>query len=194
MYFIMRHIRFEIFIDKMVPYALMFVILHMILNLFFLDIIHDYEDLLIFLEFFLITFVLGFDVVFKYRRSTSKKYFLKHHWLEIFAVFPFMLIFRLFEEAYLITRLAPVEAPVSSTQTVLHEVKGLSSGTRIVRDAELAGRASRVGMFSKVARIPAFIRGAIFFEHPLTKRNKKHHKLHFFFYSKHAKKALRRNR
>ena len=89
MYFIMRHIRFEIFIDKMVPYALMFVILHMILNLFFLDIIHDYEDLLIFLEFFLITFVLGFDVVFKYRRSTSKKYFLKHHWLEIFAVFPF---------------------------------------------------------------------------------------------------------
>ena len=85
----------------------------------------------------------------------------------------FVLLFRLFEEAYLITRLAPVEAPVSSTQTVLHEVKGLSSGTRIVRDAELAGRASRVGMFSKVARIPAFIRGAIFFEHPLTKRNKK---------------------
>ncbi len=189
----MRHIRFEIFIDKMVPYALMFVIAHMILNLFFVEVIHDYEDLLIFLEFFLITFVLGFDVIFKYRRSRSKKYFVKHHWLEIFAVFPFMLIFRIFEEAYLITRLAPVEVPVASTQTALHEVKGVSSSARIIRDAELAGRASRVGMFGKVARIPAFIRGAIFFEHPLTKQNKKYHKLHFLFYSKHAKRALRGN-
>ncbi len=188
----MRHIRFEIFIDKMVPYALMFVLVHMIVNLFFNEVIYQHEELLIFLEFFLITFVLGFDVLFKYRRSVNKKYFLKHHWLEIFAVFPFMMIFRLFEEAYLITRITPIES-VASTQVVLHEMRGVSSGARVVRDAELAGRVSRVGMFSKLTRIPAFIRGAIFFEHPLTKLNKKHHGIHYAFYSKHARKALRGN-
>ena len=189
----MRHIRFEIFIDKMVPYALIFVLTHLVLNLFYIETLHIYEELIIFLEFFLITFVLGFDLLFKYRRSVSKKYFFRHHWLEIIAVFPFMLIFRLFEEAYLISRLAPVEVSVSSTQTVLHEIKGISEGSKIVKEAELAGRASRVGMFGKIARIPSFIRGAIFFEHPLTKSNKKNHGIHYMFYSKHAKRALRGN-
>ena len=189
----MRHIRFEIFIDKMVPYALMFVVAHMITIIFFEEVLHRYEEFLIFLEFFLITFVLGFDVIFKYRRSVNKKYFFKHHWIEIFAVFPFMLIFRLFEEAYLISRLAPVELSLASTQTIVHEARGISSGARIIRDAELAGRVSRAGMFGKIARIPAFLRGAIFFEHPLTRQNKKHHGIHYAFYSKHARKALRGN-
>jgi len=189
----MRHIRFEIFIDKMVPYALMFIIIHLLLNLFYVETIHRYEEFIIFLEFFLITFVLGFDLIFKYRRSVSKKYFFRHHWLEIAAVFPFMLIFRLVEEAYLISRLVPVEVSVSSTQMVLHDIKGISSGARIIQDAELAGRASRVGTFGKIARIPAFIRGAIFFEHPLTRQNKKHHGIHYAFYSKHARKFLRGN-
>ena len=189
----MRHIRFEIFIDKVVPYALMFIIVHLIMNLFFKETIHRYEDLIIFFEFFLITFVLGFDLIFKYRRSVNKKYFFKHHWLEIIAVFPFMLIFRLFEEAYLISRLVPVETSVASTQTVLHEIKGISKGTRIITEAELAGRVSRVGVFGNIARIPAFMRGAIFFEHPLTNKNKKYHKIHYAFYSKHARKFLSRN-
>ncbi len=189
----MRHIRFEIFIDKAVPYALMFILAHLVLTIFFSEVIHRYEDLIIFLEFFLITFVLGFDLIFKYRRSVNKKYFFKHHWLEIIAVLPFMLVFRLFEEAYLISRLVPVETSVASTQMVLHDIKGISEGTRIVKEAELAGRASRVGRFSRLTRIPAFIRGAIFFEHPLTKNNKKHHKIHYAFYSKHAKKFLSGN-
>ena len=190
----MRHIRFEIIIDKLVPYSLAFIIIHLILSFFFVDFLYNVEELVIFLEVFLITFVLGFDLIFKYRRSTNKGYFFKHHWLEILAVFPFMLIFRLFEEVYLVTRLASTEASLVGTQSVLHDVRGVDQGLKIARDAELSGRASRASMFSKpfsfIRRVPRLIRGAIFFEHPLTNKNKKYHKIHYAFYSKHAKKLL----
>jgi hypothetical protein len=118
---------------------------------------------------------------------------LKHHWLEIIAVFPFMVVFRLFEEFYLITRLAPLEGVVTDTQTVLHELRGADAAADIVREAQVAGRAPRVGLFNKIfrpiTRKSRFLKGSAFYEHPLNRENKKHHKIHYLFYSKHAKKV-----
>jgi len=183
--------KLEILVDKLVPYSLAFVILHFILLFIIPDILHDYENIILFLEVFLVTAVLGLDVTFKFRRAKDKKDFLKHHWLEVIAIFPFMVIFRLFEEFYLITRLAPLEGVVTDTQTILHELRGADAATDIVREAQFAGRAPRIGMFNKIfrplTRTPRFLRGSAFYEHPLTEKNKKHHKIHYLFYSKHAK-------
>ncbi len=189
------HVKFEIIIDKLVPYAIGFILIHFIGAFLYPDFFHKYEDFILFLEVFLITFVLGFDVWFKYRRARNKEYFLKHHWLEILAVFPFMILFRIFEEAYLVTRMAPIEVGIADTQKVLHEIRGADEAVRLVREAEVVGRTSRVGMFEKmfrpILRIPRLLRGMAFFEHPLTRKNRKHHGAHYVFYSKHAKKALK---
>jgi len=185
--------KLEILIDKLVPYSLAFIIIHFILLFIIPDILRDYENILLFLEVFLVTVVLGLDVVFKYRRTQDKKNFFKHHWLEIIAVFPFMVVFRVFEEFYLISRLAPLELAVTDSQTILHELRGADAAVDIVREAQLTGRASRIGLFNKmfrpITRIPRFLRGATFYEHPLTRKNKKHHKIHYFLYSKHVKKS-----
>jgi len=187
--------KLEILIDKLVPYSLGFVIIHFILLFIIPDVLHEYEDLILVLEVFLVTVVLGLDVTFKYRRARDKKNFFKQHWLEVIAVFPFMVVFRVFEEFYLITRFIPLEGTLVETQTVLHELRGADAAADIVRESQFAGRASRIGMFNKmfrpIARLPRLLRGASFYEHPLTKNNKKHHKIHYLFYSKHAKKALK---
>ena len=190
----MKHIKFEIIIDKLVPYAIGFILLHFVGTLFFDKQLHAYEDFIIFLEFFLVTFVLGFDLIFKYRRTKDKKAYFRHYWLEILAIFPFMLIFRLFEEAYLITKILPAEESISVSQTAAHEIKGVNKGAQvIVREAQLSGRASRSLLFAeRLSKFPRILRAAIFFEHPLTKNNKRHHKFHFLFYSKHAKKSIKR--
>ncbi len=189
------HVKFEVIIDKLVPYSIAFVLIHFIGAFLVPDFFHKYEDFVIFLEVFLITFVLGFDVWFKYRRARNKEYFFKHHWLDILAVFPFMILFRIFEEAYLITRLAPVEIGISETQQVLHELRGVDEATRLVREAEVVGRTSRVGMFGKmfrpISRLPRVLKGMAFFEHPLTRKNRAHHNIHYTFYGKHAKHALK---
>jgi len=105
-----------------------------------------------------------------------------------------MLIFRLFEEAYLITKILPAEETISVSQTAAHEIKGVNKGAQvIVREAQLSGRASRSLLFAeRLSKFPRILRAAIFFEHPLTKNNKRHHKFHFLFYSKHAKKSIKR--
>ncbi len=190
----MKHIKLEVVIDKLVPYSLAFIIIHFIATLFYNKELYYYEDLIIFFEFFLITFVLGFDLIFKYRRATDKKAYFKSYWLEILAIFPFMLIFRLFEEAYLITKVLPAEESIKVTQTAAHELKGVTAGARlIVQEAELSGRSSRIlAIYNNITRFPRILRAAIFFEHPLTKKNKKHHKFHFLFYSKHGKKLIKK--
>ena len=71
--------KLEILIDKLVPYSLAFIIIHFILLFIIPDILHDYENILLFFEVFLVTVVLGLDVAFKYRRAQDKKNFLKHH-------------------------------------------------------------------------------------------------------------------
>jgi hypothetical protein len=189
------HVKFEVVIDKLVPYSIGFILIHFIGGFIFPDFFHTYENLIVFLEVFLITFVLGFDVFFKYRRAKDKSYFLRHHWLDIIAVFPFMILFRVFEEVYLITRLAPVEIGIADTQRVLHELRGADEAVRLVREAEVVGRTSRVGMFGKmfrpIARLPRVLKGMAFYEHPLTRKNKGHHSIHYIFYSKHARKALK---
>ena len=189
------HVKFEIIIDKLVPYSIAFILVHFAGAFMFPDFFHKYDDIIIFLEVFLVTFVLGFDVWFKYRRARNKRYFLRHHWLDIIAVFPFMILFRVFEEVYLITRLVPVEIGIADTQKVLHELRGADEAVRLVREAEVVGRTSRVGMFGKmfrpIVRIPRVLKGMAFFEHPLTRKNRGHHSIHYTFYSKHARTALR---
>tara|TARA_Y100000034_G_C6891349_1_gene410117 strand:+ start:274 stop:852 length:579 start_codon:yes stop_codon:yes gene_type:complete len=191
----MVHPRLEIIIDKLVPYAIGFILFHLIGIFFFPEFVHNYEDIFLFLDVFLVTFVLGFDVWFKYKRAKNKRYFLRHHWLDIIAVLPFMLVFRIFEEAYLIARFAPLETSIADTQRLMHEVRGVDEVVNIAREAELSGRASRTGMFGKLFRPfirgQRILRGAVFFEHPLTKSNRKHHGVHYLFYSRHSKNGLK---
>ena len=92
-----------------------------------------------------VAFVFVTDLVLKYRRVNSVKKFIRLYWLEILAVFPFYLLFR-------VLTFASDFGPASEIlQKAFHESSLLKEGREIeafAREERLAGRLLRVGQRS----------------------------------------------
>lgn len=93
--------------DKLLPYAIMILAVDFVIH-FFSPIFH-----LEYYIYFIIFQVLGLsifalDLGFKFYRATTWPEFLKSSWIDIVALFPFFVVFRVFEALGLIEELSSV--------------------------------------------------------------------------------------
>lgn len=144
----------EIFTDRAIPYLLIILLVVITIEIFFIDIAHNYSKIISSIDSFII-FIFAVDLCFKYLRSKNIPYFLKRYWLEIIALFPAFLVIRIFEEFIAITRLENI-VTVSQEALELTEKAGI--------------RANRIHYFARfvkpLARVPRFFKAFVFYEKP----------------------------
>jgi len=156
--------KLEIVIDKIIPILLIILIFVIIGELLFKEQIHKYSLYIdMFDAFLIITF--GTDLAFKYHRIRKLKTFIRKYWIEILAIFPFFLIFRLYEEIALL--FGGLREFILPSQQVLHEgvevqkfvreesrtTKLLRPILRLFRFGELKEKKERKQFFKDLSRI-----------------------------------------
>ncbi|MBI4738134.1 ion transporter [Candidatus Woesearchaeota archaeon] len=186
----------EVLVDHLIPYLLIILLNIIIIEFFFKEAAEKYHTLIVITDAFIVT-VFFVDLVFKYLRTRNVPLFVKHYWLDILAVFPFFLVFRLFEALGLLG--GGVET-ISATQKVVHEglevekegVKIIKEGEKLTKlfregteiekevaygaqEAERIVKATRTQLFARfirpLSRAPRFAKVLHFFEKP----HKHHH-------------------
>ena len=131
--------------DKLIPWMLLLLIVILTLEFGFKGFVHEHhlESWLLWGDY-LVIFVFFIDVIFKYIRIKPFKRFLIKSWLDILAVFPFVLFFRVIE--LFIGTLAASEI-LKTVQSVLHTVVEVERETV---------------EFTKLQRFQRFLRGTRF--------------------------------
>lgn len=184
--------KLEYFVDHAIPFALILLLFIIISEFFF---VHFYET---WHYYFLIAdwIILGLfilDLIFKYQRAKSIPNFFKHHWLDIIAVFPFFLVFRVFETVGFIRGTVEagqeaqklfhagleIEKQFQGVGAVSREIKVVSSldkEVRIIKEVELAaqegGRTGKLAEFLRpIFRVPRFFKGVKFYKEPEKQSN-----------------------
>ncbi len=158
----------EIATDRIVPFAVIALLIILILEFFFGEIAETYHTAISITDYTIVgVFIL--DLIFKYLRIRKFKNFLKECWLDIIAVFPFFLIFRVFE-SFLI--LAELPKELRQAQLLLHEGLAITGeGSKLIQEAEEAGKISRVKtiirMFRGVEDSPKVVKALAFYEQPV---------------------------
>lgn len=171
--------KIELFVDKIIPYLLIILLFIIAGELFFYETLKHYHFWVEAADWFII-FMFIVDLGFKYNRVRNVPSFLRRYWLDVIAVFPFFLLFRLVDEAMLaIGRIFGLSG--ETWQRFLHigvETGKLTEEARLLSDiereeklvAEIGKGASRGERFARilrpVARMPRFLRAFDFFEHP----------------------------
>ncbi len=109
--------KFEIFVDKSIPYLLGILLLVIIGEIFFHEFMVENHTAVQVIDWIVVAFFV-IDLIFKYRRVRNLPKFLRSSWLEIIAIFPFFLIFRFFEG--FVNVLGIGETAISETQKIVH--------------------------------------------------------------------------
>ena len=97
--------KLEHFTDRIIPYLLILLAIVLGIEFFFKDIAEKYYSLIFSVDITIIVFF-SLDLIFKFNRVRKIKLFLKKYWLDIIAVFPFFLLFRVVEEVFAIFRIS----------------------------------------------------------------------------------------
>ncbi len=171
--------KIEVFVDKLIPYLILLLIVVVVIDVFFKQTAASYHTELYVTDSVIITFFV-IDLIFKYRRVHNIPKFLKLYWLDILAVFPFLLMLRVFEEILLIS-----EGSVSTLRNLFHaglvleeEVTAETKLTRAVKSSELIAKEGRVGLVAKwfrpIRRLPRLLKAVSFYEHPKQKKTLYH--------------------
>lgn len=187
--------KLEHLIDLLIPYALVLLIGILIIEFAEPQWMEEYP-IIHYLDYLIVTIFI-IDLLFKYHHSKTIPFFLKTYWLEIIAVFPFFLIFRLLDGLGLLT-FAIGETAIKEGQGVVHATQGVSKEAEAVaktlstaeKEAAALGRtvgavekeAAAVGRLTRAQRLTRFIRPifdsrktlhvADFYEHPLYRKPK----------------------
>ena len=157
--------KIEEIVDKLIPPMLILLIFLIIIEIFFKDFAHHHETAIITLDYIVIgVFVL--DVIFKYIRFKPFKKFLKKSWLDIIAIFPFALMFRVFEgflEIFVATEI------IKEGQSILHSAVEIEKEAgKVIKEVEKAGKVARTTRFTRfirpVARMPRLVKAFAFHE------------------------------
>lgn len=166
----------EHFVDKLIPYLIV-LLLFIIIGEFTMD-LHPYEHEIHILDTFIIL-VFVMDLFFKYQTVPNNKVFVKKYWLDILAVFPFYLFFRIFSEAANMLHLGEMFA---EGQILFHEGLELEKeGSRIAKEVEKLGRVEKEAAKAKflprilraIQRSPRLFKAKVFFQWHKYKRNRK---------------------
>ena len=160
--------------DRIIPYLLALLAVVLIVEFFFKDIAFAYHNFITTADMIIVLFF-SVDLAFKFNRVRKVKLFLKKYWLDIIAVFPFFLLFRLVEEIFFLFRLSP---EISEGQKFFHiglETEKLAKEERALRElAELQKetRLTRTRLFARFFRLPRFVKIFPFYEKPIKKEIK----------------------
>ena len=158
----------EHIVDKSIPW-LVLLLGGIIVSEFTMD-LHHYETYINAIDTFIIVmFVL--DLIFKYQHVQGWK-FVKSYWLDILAVFPFYLFFRVFSEAANVLHVGELFA---EGQTLVHEsleiekegsriAKELEKVGKITREAELAKASKFTRILRTIQRSPRLLKAKVFFQ------------------------------
>lgn len=165
--------KMELIVDKIVPYLVILLLVLIILDLAFKDEVAPYEVYITLLDYFVLA-VFCIDLAFKYIKVRKIPTFLRRYWLDILAVFPFFILFRLFEQVYLVASLPQL---LKEPPTLLHESIVLErEGIRLMRAAEKTEKVSRTKMMLRLMkplqRFPRLLKIIPYYERP----TKEHHK------------------
>jgi hypothetical protein len=140
--------KLEVFVDKIIPVLLVVLLAIIIGEFFFHEVALKYQTVIMIFDWFIIS-IFAIDLTFKYHRSRSFPKFLRASWLDIIAIFPFFLVFRVLE-GFLGIFVAGGET-LSSAQKVVHvgvELEKSIGG--VVKEGEvIAQEASRFERFTR---------------------------------------------
>src|SRR3989344_5751490 len=117
--------KIELIVDKIIPYLVFILLLIVIGELLFSEQIQKYV-LWINVAYYFIVGIFVIDLIFKYIRIRNIPKFLRKCWIDIIAVFPFFLLFRLVEETGILLRFGE---RIAETQAVFHEAVEIEKET-----------------------------------------------------------------
>lgn len=163
--------------DKSIPYLVLILLVLIVLDIFYHEKTTPYQNQILILDYFIVL-VFIIDLSFKYYRIRNAKLFIKKYWIDILAVFPFFLLFRLIEEILILTR---ISESLSESQKFLHtgvEIgrisKEANEEARVLREIQEASRLERTSLFARILRpaerIPRIWRMMHFYEKPYKKK------------------------
>ena len=175
----------EVFVDRAIPYLVLLLLFIIIGDFAFHNLMNQYRLYVHIADYTILIFFV-IDLSFKFYRVRNVKLFLKKYWLEVIAVFPFILIFRLFEEILILFRFtAPIEegqkivhtvaeiGKISEEQKIVRELSELEKGTRVFRSIEEGTKLSRTTMFLRFFRLARLARAIPIYEKPIKHEVKK---------------------
>lgn len=170
--------KLEYITDRVIPYLLVLLAVVLIVEFFFKDLAHNYYNLIVTADVIIVLFF-SIDLAFKFNRVRNLKLFLKKYWIDIIAVFPFFLFFRLVEEVFVLFRLSP---ELSEGQKFLHigletekiakEERALRELAELQRTAREGAELSRTRLLARFLRLPRLIKVFPFYEKPIKKEIK----------------------
>ncbi|MBU2497031.1 MAG: hypothetical protein KJ767_03160 [Nanoarchaeota archaeon] len=127
----------EKFVDKCVPYLLILLAIVIILDnpLWSLVDLHEYETPVLIFDTIVVLFLVA-DLVFKWYHIRNVKKFFRFYWLELIAVFPFYLVFRIYVFA------AEIAKAGEEVNRILHEAI-LTREANLLREARFVQEAEK---------------------------------------------------
>ena len=172
----------EVIVDGAIPYLLLVLLGIIIIEFFFKELALKYHTFISILDWIIIAFFV-IDLIFKYLRIRVLPIFLKRYWLDILAVFPFFLVFRLFEEVARL--LGEVKELPLQMQKVVHvglelkEARLAEEAAKLTKEVEGASELSRTERFARflipAEKAPKVLKTVAFYEDPKHKHHLKKH-------------------
>ncbi len=170
--------KIEVIVDKIIPYLVLILLILIIGEFTHYKLIEENENLVLAIDYIIVLFFI-MDLSFKYYRVRNAKIFIKKYWLDIIAVFPFFLIFRLVEEVIIFFR---ISSELVESQKILHtgiEIsrisRELSEEQRILREIQEATRLERTSIIARIIRplerVPRIWRMLHFYERPYKRKD-----------------------
>lgn len=163
-------------VDKSIPYLVLILLILIVLDIFYNNLVLPYENQILIIDYFIVI-VFIIDLSFKYYRVRNAKTFLKRYWLDIIAVFPFFLLFRVVEEIIILTRISET---LGKSQEILHTgveigriTQAADEEARVLKEIQEASKLERTSMVARIIRpaerVPRVIRMLHFYEKPKSK-------------------------
>ena len=143
--------KFERIIDGLIPLAILLIIIVTVADIFFSKKLQYYYVVIDLIDLFIV-FIFSMDLIFKLEHAKSVPSFLRKYWFYIVAIFPFFLVFRIFQRFYNFSAVSS-----GSTIILFRYLGGLLSESRIAKLAEI----------TRFFGIPArLLEATYFFENP----------------------------
>lgn len=142
--------KIEVFVDKIIPFLLLILLVLIIGEIGYRSFMEEHRIIIDIIDGFIV-FVFVLDLIFKYLRIRNLPKFLRASWIDIIAIFPFFLLFRLFGGLF---GLFEAGETVGKTQKIVHVGFGIEKeiGSALKEGGALVKEASRAEKFEKFLR------------------------------------------
>jgi hypothetical protein len=145
--------------DMLIGPALVIILIVILLEIFMPDLAHDYHTAILVADYSAIA-VFVVDLSFKFKRASEWENFLRDYWLEIIAIMPGFIVFRVLDTFFVITRSAELSQDAIHLATRSERLAALAGGGELSRVARL----ERVSL--GLTRTPRLARAVDFFKPP----------------------------